>query len=97
MFGVVTAAEFIGIAMFVAFVLWAVYWYTVVNFEILPSYGDITAFEKRYACVVLLPYAYKITFVLGSCLPSTADYCSNFSYCPSSGFRCCKCRHIYSV
>lgn len=50
-FGVVTAAEFIGIATFVAFVLWAVYWYTVVNFEILPSYGDITSFEKRYVCV----------------------------------------------
>lgn len=48
-FGVVSAAELIGLILFVVFVLWAVYAYTVVNFEILPSYGDLTLKEKRYA------------------------------------------------
>lgn len=47
-FGVVTVAELIGILLFVVFVLWAVYSYTLVNLEILPSYGSLTPGEKRY-------------------------------------------------
>jgi ferric-chelate reductase len=50
--GVVSAAELIGIILFVVFVLWAVYSYTVVNFELLPSYGDLTLKEKRYAILL---------------------------------------------
>jgi hypothetical protein len=46
--GVVSAAELIGIILFIIYVIWAVYAYTVVNFEILPSYGDLTLKEKRY-------------------------------------------------
>ncbi|KAF8018767.1 hypothetical protein BT93_H3617 [Corymbia citriodora subsp. variegata] len=60
-FGVVSAAEFIGIAMFVAFVLWAVYWYTVVNFEMLPSYGDLTPLEKRVQMLQMSAYIFGLT------------------------------------
>ena len=46
--GVVSAAEMIGIILFIVFVLSALYSYTVANFEMLPSYGDdLTEGEKR--------------------------------------------------
>ncbi|KAB1213025.1 Ferric reduction oxidase 7, chloroplastic [Morella rubra] len=50
-FGVVSAAEFIGIILFVVFVLWTLYANAVVNFELLPSYGDLTF--KEMSCVIL--------------------------------------------
>ncbi|GAV63751.1 Ferric_reduct domain-containing protein/FAD_binding_8 domain-containing protein/NAD_binding_6 domain-containing protein [Cephalotus follicularis] len=37
-FGVVSAAEFIGIALFVVFILWSVYAYTMRNFSLISSY-----------------------------------------------------------
>ncbi|GMP63521.1 hypothetical protein CsSME_00025169 [Camellia sinensis var. sinensis] len=49
-FGVVSAAELIGILLFVVFVIWAVYAYTVVNIIMLPSYGEETAEEQR--CII---------------------------------------------
>ncbi|KAG6652343.1 hypothetical protein CIPAW_05G000100 [Carya illinoinensis] len=65
-FGVVSAAELIGIVLFVMFVLWAVYAYTVVNFEILPSYGDLTLQEKRL--FMLQMSAYTFGLIALSCL-----------------------------
>ncbi|XP_041013294.1 ferric reduction oxidase 7, chloroplastic-like isoform X1 [Juglans microcarpa x Juglans regia] len=65
-FGVVSAAELIGIVLFVMFVLWAVYAYTVENFEILPSYGDLTLEEKRL--FMLQMSAYTFGLIALSCL-----------------------------
>ncbi|KAG2704312.1 hypothetical protein I3760_05G000100 [Carya illinoinensis] len=65
-FGVVSAAELIGIVLFVMFVLWAVYAYTVVNFEILPSYGDLTLQEKRLFMLQMLAYTFGLIAL--SCL-----------------------------
>ncbi|KAM5574160.1 ferric reduction oxidase 7, chloroplastic-like [Rosa sericea] len=45
--GVVSAAELIGIILFVVFVLWDLYAYTVVNFELLATYGDLSLGETR--------------------------------------------------
>ena len=62
--GVVSAAELIGIILFIVFVIWAVYSYTVVNFEILPSYGDdLTLEEKRYD--ILFGFLFLFLFFIG--------------------------------
>ena len=62
--GVVSAAELIGIILFIVFVIWAVYSYTVVNFEMLPSYGDdLTLEEKRYD--ILLGFLFLFLFFIG--------------------------------
>ncbi|KAE8007847.1 hypothetical protein FH972_004410 [Carpinus fangiana] len=64
--GVVSAAELIGIILFVVFVLWAVYSYTVVNFEMLPSYGDLTLKEKRVFMLQMSAYSFGLISL--SCL-----------------------------
>ncbi|XP_065850781.1 ferric reduction oxidase 7, chloroplastic-like isoform X2 [Euphorbia lathyris] len=46
-FGVVSAAELIGMFLFLVFILWAAYSYTIANFEMLPSLGD-TLLEYRF-------------------------------------------------
>ncbi|KAF3970840.1 hypothetical protein CMV_005498 [Castanea mollissima] len=59
--GVVSAAELIGIILFIVFVIWAVYSYTVVNFEILPSYGDdLTLEEKRVFMLQMSAYSFGL-------------------------------------
>ncbi|KAK4762803.1 hypothetical protein SAY86_008571 [Trapa natans] len=65
-FGVVTVAEFIGIVLFVVFVLWSVYAYTVVNLAILPSYGSLTPGEKRVQMLQMSAYCFGL--VASSCL-----------------------------
>lgn len=46
-FGVVSAAEFVGIVLFVVFIIWAVYAYTMTNFSTLSKF-QIPSQEKRY-------------------------------------------------
>ncbi|KAJ0094191.1 hypothetical protein Patl1_16750 [Pistacia atlantica] len=46
-FGVVSAAEFVGIVLFVVFVIWAVYAYTMTNISLLSKF-QIPSKEKRY-------------------------------------------------
>ncbi|XP_028086652.1 ferric reduction oxidase 7, chloroplastic-like [Camellia sinensis] len=65
-FGVVSAAELIGILLFVVFVIWAVYAYTVVNIIMLPSYGEETAEEQRIIMVRMTAYIFGLTAL--SCL-----------------------------
>ncbi|GLT75699.1 hypothetical protein SLA2020_474020 [Shorea laevis] len=65
-FGVVSAAELIGILLFVVFVLWAVSAYAVTNFEMLPTYGDLTLNQKRVQ--MLQMSAYCFAFIALSCL-----------------------------
>ncbi|GMY04948.1 ferric reduction oxidase 7, chloroplastic-like isoform X1 [Fagus crenata] len=64
--GVVSAAELIGIILFIIYVIWAVYAYTVVNFEILPSYGDLTLKEKRVFMLQMSAYCFGLIAL--SCL-----------------------------
>lgn len=45
--GVVSAAEMIGIILFIVFVLSALYFYTVANYGMLGDYGDLTEGEKK--------------------------------------------------
>ncbi|PKI66580.1 hypothetical protein CRG98_013024 [Punica granatum] len=65
-FGVVTAAELIGILLFVVFVLWSLYSYTVMNLEILPSYGSLTPEQKRVQMLQMSAYCFGL--IASSCL-----------------------------
>ncbi|KAA8545350.1 hypothetical protein F0562_020134 [Nyssa sinensis] len=60
-FGVVSAAELIGIILFIVFVIWAVYSYTLVNFILLPSYGAETPAEQRIIMVRMTGYMLGLT------------------------------------
>lgn len=59
--GVVSAAELIGILLFIVFVLWAVTAYTITNFAMLPSYGDLTVEEKRVFMLQMSAYCFGLT------------------------------------
>ncbi|XAR56208.1 Ferric-chelate reductase (NADH) [Bertholletia excelsa] len=65
-FGVVSAAELIGILLFVVFVIWAIYSYTIVNIILLPSYGAETPEEARIIMVRQTAYIFGLTAL--SCL-----------------------------
>ncbi|KAI4385583.1 hypothetical protein MLD38_003591 [Melastoma candidum] len=65
-FGVVTAGELIGIVLFALFVLWAVYAYTVVNLEMLPSFGPMTPSAQRIQLLRMSAYCFGLMAL--SCL-----------------------------
>ncbi|KAK9286399.1 hypothetical protein L1049_014795 [Liquidambar formosana] len=65
-FGVVSAAELIGIILFPVFVIWAVYAYTVVNYSILPDYGSLTPGEKGTFMLQMTAYCFGLIAL--SCL-----------------------------
>lgn len=52
-FGVVTAAEFIGIVLFVVFIFWAVYAYTMRNISLLSEFHLPTE-EQRYNILMFI-------------------------------------------
>lgn len=58
-FGVVSAAELIGIFVFVVFVLWATYAYTMVNFRILETMSMSTG-EKRVYMLRMSAYIFGL-------------------------------------
>ncbi|XP_059648341.1 ferric reduction oxidase 6-like isoform X2 [Cornus florida] len=60
-FGVVTAAELIGIILFIVFAIWAIYSYTVVNFILLPTYGAMTLYEKWIIMVRMTALIFGLT------------------------------------
>ncbi|KAM5574158.1 ferric reduction oxidase 7, chloroplastic [Rosa sericea] len=65
--GVVSAAEMIGIILFIVFVLSALFFYTVANFEMLPDYGDdLTEGEKRVFMLQMSAYCFGL--IVLSCL-----------------------------
>lgn len=51
-FGVVSAAEFIGILLFTVFVIWAIAAYTIEYFKLLADF-KLAFMEERYTCIVI--------------------------------------------
>lgn len=51
-FGVVSAAEFIGILLFTVFVIWAIAAYTIEYFKLLSDF-KLAFMEERYNCIVI--------------------------------------------
>lgn len=61
-FGVVSAAELIGILLFSMFTIWAIYAYTLANFNILSKF-QLSFIEERYITSAALT-AYDFFFFL---------------------------------
>ncbi|XP_065851364.1 ferric reduction oxidase 6-like isoform X2 [Euphorbia lathyris] len=57
-FGVVSAAELIGMFLFLVFILWAAYSYAIANFELLLTYGDLTLQESRLRMLQMTVYRF---------------------------------------
>ncbi|XP_004301590.1 PREDICTED: ferric reduction oxidase 7, chloroplastic-like [Fragaria vesca subsp. vesca] len=64
--GVVSAAEMIGIILFIVFVLSALYFYTVANYGMLGDYGDLTEGEKKTFMLQMSAYCFGL--IVLSCL-----------------------------
>lgn len=62
-FGVVSAAEFIGILLFVGFIFWAVYAYTMRNISLLSEF-QVPSKEQRYNVLCSIDHFYCLLFLI---------------------------------